>query len=69
MVLGGPEVHEWLVPKLRLGTLLMCPGLAWAAKCVPKYNLGTSIIYITAGHWPCNGLAAGVGGPGLPPPG
>jgi hypothetical protein len=22
MVLGGPEAHEWLVPKLRLGTSL-----------------------------------------------
>jgi hypothetical protein len=23
MVLGGPEAHEWLVPKLRLGTQLI----------------------------------------------
>ena len=23
----------------------------------------------SAGHWPGNGLAAGAGGPGLPPPG
>jgi hypothetical protein len=40
MVLGEPEAHEWLVPKLPLGTKLAAK-LSLAGKGVPKANPGT----------------------------